>query len=170
MTKEIKLTQGQVVLVDDEDYEWLNQWKWYADRPRGSYYATRGGRTKYGKRYLIYMHRELLGLKYKDGYIGDHINRDTLNNCRSNLRVVDCVINTRNHVIVSTNTSGYNGVLCHKGNRRWQACITVDCKHIHLGYYSNIEDAVVSRKQGEIEHWGNCYASQGKPAAITNKA
>lgn len=30
MIKTIALTKGKVALVDDDDYDWINQWKWNA--------------------------------------------------------------------------------------------------------------------------------------------
>ena len=76
----ISLTQGQFATVDDEDFEWLNQWPWYAVcRGRGLYYAERLG---------ISMHRQILGLKLGDRRRAEHINRDKLDNRRSNLKIV----------------------------------------------------------------------------------
>jgi len=85
--KQIPLTQGQVALVDNTDYDWLNQWKWCAQRTRGVFYAVRNSPRKNGKKHQIFMHREILGLRYKDGQEGDHRNHNTLDNQRENLRV-----------------------------------------------------------------------------------
>lgn len=85
--KQIKLTQGKVALVDDADYDWLNQWNWYAKRPwyGGHFYAARGPR-KNGKRTTVYMHRLITNCP-RD-YEVDHINADTLDNRRANLEIV----------------------------------------------------------------------------------
>ena len=65
--KRISLTQGQFTIVDNKNYEWLNQWKWCAawSRSNQSFYATRST-NKNGKQRKIYMARESLGLFYSD--------------------------------------------------------------------------------------------------------
>ena len=62
--KHILLTQNQLALVDNEDYDWLNQWKWYAQWNRGteSFYAARHSKQIKGKRTTIQMHRLILNL------------------------------------------------------------------------------------------------------------
>lgn len=66
--KLIPLSQDQFAIVDDQDYEWLNQYKWHARKIKYTYYARRS--APYGSRTLIYMHRELL--KPEHGFIIDH--------------------------------------------------------------------------------------------------
>ncbi len=58
--KEIKLTQGKVALVDDEDYEYLNQWKWNPIRSHKNYYAARGGLYFGDQKKTISMHRVIM--------------------------------------------------------------------------------------------------------------
>ena len=154
MTKEIELTQGQVALVDDKDHEWLKQWDWFAHCMRGSHYAARNITVAKRKRREIYMHREILGLKFKDGNYADHIDRDTLNNKRSNLRVVDNASNSRNHGGYSNNKSGHNGVIWHTVHKMWHSYIRVDYKLVYLGLFNNIDNAVEARRLGEIKYWG----------------
>ena len=56
--KEIPLTQGKVALVDNSNYDWLNQWKWCAHWERGRWYAVRAmPRDEDGKQRMIRMHR-----------------------------------------------------------------------------------------------------------------
>ncbi len=88
--KKIKLTQGLFALVDDEDYERLNQFQWHASLgSRGTkMYAIRCIRVD-GKKINIRMHREILGLPREfDGRVGDHLNSDGLDNRRENLEIV----------------------------------------------------------------------------------
>jgi len=151
--KRIKLTGNKFALVDDQDFELLNQWKWYAHKDGNTYYAIRGV-WKDNKVFRFFMHREILDLKYKDGKITDHINRNGLDNRKTNLRIVTKAENCRNHTKFSTNTSGYTGVSWHKVIKKWQSQIRAGGKKINLGYYNNIKDAVGARKQGEIRYWG----------------
>ena len=85
--REIPLTQGKVALVDDADFDWLNQWKWYAAKAvsNGAFYARR---TINETGTSIHMHRAILGLEPGDPRRADRIRRDgTLDNRRDNLRI-----------------------------------------------------------------------------------
>ncbi len=137
--KTIKLTQGQVTIVDDSDYEWLNQWKWYArwNDHTCSFYAVRQAPTVNGHRSTVWMHREILGLKSGDKHQGDHWNHDTLNNTRGNLRVVSHQENCWNH----KGTIGYRwDHIRHK----YEARIYVNRKGIYLGLYKTPHEARVA--------------------------
>jgi hypothetical protein len=85
--KEIRLTQEKVTLVDDEDYEYLNQFKWYAHlNPDGKFYAMRmKPEIKGTRRGVINMHRVIM--KCDNGVCVDHINRNSLDNQKCNLRI-----------------------------------------------------------------------------------
>ncbi len=134
--KRIKLTQGQFALVDTEDYEQLNQYKWCAawSPKTQSFYVERSSKIKNGKRYLILMAREVLGLKRDDILQSDHINHDTLDNRRVNLRAVTNQQNQWNQ----KNPKGY---CWHKRDKKYQARIKVNGRGIHLGLFSTIKDA-----------------------------
>jgi hypothetical protein len=99
--KEIKLTQGKTTQVDDDIYDKLNKFKWYAQFIKGIWYAYRSVREpKAGvgtrmKAKRIYMHREITGAT-KRWDIVDHINGNGLNNQRSNLRIVTNSENLKN--------------------------------------------------------------------------
>jgi len=67
MAKEIQLTQGKVAIVDDEDFEYLNQWKWYANNN----YAIRSFTVSKSKVLRISMHREIM--KPQKGFVIDHL-------------------------------------------------------------------------------------------------
>jgi hypothetical protein len=83
--KRIPLTQGYEALVDDEDYNWLMQWKWCVHMPKADIlYAVRNGGKPNGKHKTIFMHREIAGAA--PGQRVDHRNRNHLDNRKSNLR------------------------------------------------------------------------------------
>ena len=153
MTKGIGLTQGKVAVVDDDMQDELNQYNWFAKKDRNTWYATRNDRID-GKKTSISMHRQILGLERGDGKIADHVNRNGLDNRRSNLRIVSPTENNRNHGGHKHNTSGHNGVSWNNNHQRWEAYLQTDGKRIHLGDYKNKVDAVEARRLGVIEHWG----------------
>ena len=138
--KKIFLTQGQFTIVDDEDYEWLNQYSWHAyyNIDNDSYYARRAGKLPNDK---IRMHRQILGLDYGDKRQGDHIHHDTLDNRRSELRIVTCRENGSNRKNKNSCTSQYVGVYFESARGKWKAGILVNNHRKFLGRYDIEEDA-----------------------------
>lgn len=133
MTKDIQLYSGDIVLVDDEDFETLSGYKWY--RHVGGYAAR--GSTAFGS---ALMHREIM--KAKKGQIVDHINRNKLDNRKSNLRICttkENVFNTAKRNVVLT--SKYKGVHFDKDRNKYIANISIDNKSTYLGGYEKEEDA-----------------------------
>ena len=111
MVKQIPLTQGKFALVDDEDYDFLMQWKWSVSGK----YAGRGvwfGHKFKPKSKMILMHWEILGRK--DGCHIDHKNHNTLDNRRSNLRHCTISQNQQNRT-KSYGSNRYKGVYEYKG-------------------------------------------------------
>lgn len=107
--KLIPLTRGLFAQVDDKDYEWLNKWKWNACANKKTFYAARTARLESGKRIKISMHRLILDIYEKDVH-GDHIDHNTLNNQRSNLRKCTNSENRKNRRSLENSTSKYLGV------------------------------------------------------------
>ena len=158
----IALTQGQFTIVDEEDYEILSRWKWQAVWARGtqSYYAQRSSpRDVNGKQEIIPMHRQLLGLTKGNRLKGDHINHDTLDNRRINLRAVTAQQNAQNRKRYRDNRSGFKGVAKNYG--QWVACITVDGKTTVLGRFATPEAASECYKKAAQERFGEyAYVEQ----------
>lgn len=136
--KKIPLTRGKYAIVDDADYDRINEHKWCYD---GSY----AQRKRNGEN--IRMHRVLVGAK--KGEIVDHINRNKLDNRRSNLRVVSRTVNLLNSKTPKHNTSGHKGVSWDKQTDKWRAQIQINNKGISLGRFGDIEDAIEERKSAE---------------------
>lgn len=139
----IPLNRGLIAIVDAHDYETLSAFKWYATWSPSvrSFYAVRKTRFADGRRGHIRMHRVILGLERFDKRQGDHINHNTLDNRRSNLRIATCSENQRNTGANRRNTSGYKGVSFNKAAGRWRAAIRVHGERIHLGHYQSPEAA-----------------------------
>lgn len=109
--REIPLTKGQVALVDAEDFEWLNQWKWSVrfDKSTGCFYAQRYAYSG-GVKQNIIMARLILGLEKGDLRQADHVDTgNTLDNRRFNLRIATQSQNNANRRIGRNNTSGFKG-------------------------------------------------------------
>lgn len=144
--KEIKLTKGFVTQVDDEDYEWLNQYSWYAQKKGTNWYAVRQVRTRTyyedgRERYaIVKMHRLILGLTDKSKLV-DHADRNGLNNQRSNLRITDHFGNNKNAIKKVKGTSIYKGVSWSKIRQKWRVSIKSDNKCIEIGFFNNEEEA-----------------------------
>jgi len=132
----IPLTQGQFTIVDNEDFGWLSKFKWCAlwQPKTQSFYAARYSKRKNGKRYLIYMARQILGLTYGDKHQADHIYHDTLDNRRSELQIVTNQQNNFNR----KNSKGYHW---NKPAKKYLAQIKLNGKQIHLGYFQVAQEA-----------------------------
>lgn len=125
MVKGIELTRGYSAIVDDADYEWLNQWKWHVMVDTRHNVAT-AARSVHGAEMVrngknrIYMHRFIMDCP-TDMEI-DHINGNTLDNRRSNLRIVTRSENLRNRRVFKNNKCGFKGVQLDTSGK-WQVVI-----------------------------------------------
>jgi hypothetical protein len=144
MTKRIELTKGKFAIVDDEDFDFLSQWKWWIDSQG---YAVRDEGGRKNKRRIL-MHRFLNNTP--DGYHTDHLNRKKLDNRRSNLMTRTCSQNILNSKLSKRNTSGFKGVEWYKN--RWVARIKIGYKNIYLGRFKNIADAIKARQEAELKY------------------
>ena len=146
---DIELTQGKFTIVGPRDYKYLTQWKWHYIKDRKGGYAVRGCNPR------IRMHRVILErMGYKNFAQSDHIDRNKLNNCRSNLRSATAGQNNCNHGKRKDNTSGYIGVYWFKRRKKWHAYIQVNRERKHLGYFDDIEDAARAYNKAALKHRG----------------
>jgi len=147
--KKISLTQGQFALVDDEDYIFINQFKWHAKKQnkQNNYYAIRNV-YKDGKWVKEYMHSVIS--KTPKGLVCDHINHDTLDNQKANLRnctVAENLYNRKSRIGSKSKYVGVTFVL----NKYWQSTIWFKDKRYYLGYFKTEEDAAKARDIKAIE-------------------
>lgn len=151
--KYINLTQGKRTMVDDEDYKFLNQWKWQISA-RG--YAVRGEWNREVKNNnIIIMSRVILNCP--DDKEADHINGDRLDNRRQNLRAVTKKENRRNRSMLEKNKSGYKGVVELSDKFRlknFRANIGVDGKNIYLGHFSTAQEASLAYNEAARKYFG----------------
>lgn len=161
-TRQIRLTQGQLATVDAADFDDLNKYKWCAwwNPCTRSYYAVRyatytdaSGKTK---KTSVYMHRQILELHRGDHRQGDHINHETLDNRRGNLRIATRSEQQHNTRRRQDNRSGYKGVVWNRGSKSWTSRLTIDGKQTQIGSFSTAEaaaqayDAEARRVYGEF--------------------
>jgi hypothetical protein len=143
-----KYGKGKYTLVDDENYEWLNQWKWY--RTELGYVSRTNNVRRSTLPKKIQMHT--LILNPPAGLEPDHINRNKLDNRRANLRVVTRSQNMWNRGLDQNNNSGYRGVVWNKRANRWIATIGVHGERIYLGAFKIKEEAALAFKQAVVEY------------------
>lgn len=153
--KEIILSNGMIAIVDDEDFEELNKYKWHysigSSQRKG--YARRMKMTDRKTR-RIYMHRVIMGL---DGnpdrtFMVDHIDRNPLNNSKENLRICTLGENLRNKSKKINGQFRYMGI--RKARKLFAAQITHNGNHICLGTYQTQEEAALAYNKKKIELHG----------------
>ncbi len=162
--REIKLTQGKVALVDDEDFEAVSQFKWYATVKDGRIYYACRKTTINGQRIIIHMHRLLMGLDKGCAKVIDHIDGNGLNNQKCNLRICTIQQNCQNRKSQKNNTSGYKGVSFDKQYLKWKARICAKDKRTVIGYYVNKEQAALAYNEAAKKHYGEFASLNQIPA------
>lgn len=145
--KLIPLTQGKFALVDDEDYDFLMQWKW-------SYYggyAHRGEWQKNTKKIKkIRMHRLIMQTPHH--MQTDHIDGNGINNQKNNLRIVTHGQNMQNKNSHNGTQSRHKGV--YPVREKFRGMITPNKKRIHLGYFLSETEAAEAYNKAALEHFG----------------
>lgn len=148
MATKIKLSNNKgYALVDNGDFDYLQQWKWQLHTDGYGY------RISYvqGRRLVFYMHQEVN--KSHQGMVTYHINGNKLDNRRSNLRYADKSLNAISTGLRNVNKSGYKsgyiGVSWHKNNNKWQSYICKDNKQTYLGIYNKLSEAIEAREKAE---------------------
>lgn len=145
----VPLTQGQMAIVDASDHDLVMRHNWHADKinEAGFYVARRLPGRK-----IEYLHRLLAGAE--NGLQVDHIDGDTLNNRRSNLRACTARQNQRNRKPWSRGTSKFKGVSWSTSGRKWRAGIKVGTKSRSLGRFTNELEAARAYDRAASEHFG----------------
>ena len=133
------LIKQSTVLIDDDDFGLICDYKWYIQSVSECKYAVARTTLPNGKIKVILMHR--LIIKPLDCYEIDHIDGNGLNNQKDNLRTCRHRDNIRNRRKHKKGSSTYKGVSWDTQKKRWRAYIHSGGKRIRLGDYKTEKDA-----------------------------
>ena len=147
----IKLTQNKYAIVDDEDFKSLSKYKWYVAKRGYGFYAQR--HIIIDKKHINQqMHRVILNAK-KNKEV-DHVNGNTLDNRKSNLRIVSRSQNEWNRDKQKNNSTGYKGITYVKRDKLFIARIRVYGKLIYLGGFKDKKRAAEAYNKGAKQYHG----------------
>lgn len=139
----IKLSTGDSMLVDNDNFIKLSKFRWCLTN---GYPSRRVGNK------IVYLHR--IVNKTPEGIFTDHINGDKLDNRRSNLRSCSYKQNSANKGFHKNSTSGFKGVSWFPRYKKWVAQITVNYKHLSLGYFKKKTDAAHAYNMAAQKYFG----------------
>lgn len=138
-------SKGNVFYFDLEDYEKIKDYYWSIN----SGYLKSQTSNATGKKHILF-HRVILPNAEKV----DHINHNTLDNRKTNLRDVNHQKNMMNRVLPKNNKSGVLGVHWHNRDEVWEVEIGYKKKNYYLGRFKDFDEAVKVRKEAEQKYFG----------------
>lgn len=130
-------------IIDIEDVSIVKDYKW----------GIHNGKYVRSVSNSIYLHK--LIVNYIDNELDvDHINRNTLDNRKCNLRITTHQENSINRSLPKNNKTNIIGVFWDKTRNKWRAEIRCDNINYYLGRFENFNDAVVARLKAEFKYFG----------------
>jgi len=153
--RRIPLSRGKFAIVDPDDYYRLSEYNWFLSAGiRNNSYAVRRSPNRNGKRgKVIRMHREVANTP--DGVVCDHINGNSLDNRKANLRSATHLQNSWNARKSSKSCSSkYKGVTFYKKQQKWQGQICVNGKKIFLGEFKEEKQAAKEYDKAAKKYFG----------------
>jgi hypothetical protein len=152
--KEIKLSRGLVSLVDDEDYIYLNQFKWYAVKAPNTFYAKRSLHMMGNNKKSVTIAMQNIIKQPTKGCIIDHIDRNGLNNQKSNLRECTQQLNCYNSSPhTNLNIIGVTTIMQKRGTV-YRVQISINRKLKHIGIFKSINDAKCAYNNAVVKYHG----------------
>lgn len=165
--KMIPLTKGKRAIIDDCDFISIVEYRWHARESftpangKTKFCATRTER-KNGITKTIFMHRAIANAP--DGLSVDHINGDTLDNTRKNLRIATIQQNCWNRI--PNSGKKFKGVIVRKNRKKFSAQIKINWKSIHLGYFDTRMEAAIAYDVAAKKYFGQ-FARLNFPEDLT---
>lgn len=160
---EVVLQNKHVLLIDEIDLDLLSSYHWFTFCPRKGYTYYVRSDTKCN---VLLLHRlileRMLGRTLSRNERVDHINRNGLDNRRSNLRLATHSQNMINRKLQANNSSGYRGVYWHTRDKKWISQIRVNNKSVYLGCFLEIQDAVSAYQDAAKKYFGDFAPQDGK--------
>lgn len=136
------------IFIDRDIYDYIKKYTWAESAKHYAY-------TKIDKKRISLARFVMNVIDEHDIQITvDHINHNTLDNRRCNLRIANQSEQSMNQGIQCNNTSGITGVSWKKKIGKWQAQIGHNGKTIYLGVFDELEDAKKVRREAEIKYFG----------------
>ena len=166
--RKIHLTRGKFAIVDQDDFEKLQEYNWHlVEGNSQSQYAVRTVKSGI-KRCRCAMHRVVTDAPA--GLFVDHINHNGLDNRRKNLRIVTPQQNSWNTRLGRyQGASKYKGVCWDKDKQLWRASIYIDNKLKHLGRFEDEKEAAAAYDRAAKEHRGEYAFLNFKIASMPNR-
>lgn len=152
-TAYLKTKHGTVFSIDKEDYHKIKDSKWVENK--AGYLVARKNNKVYR------LSRVLMGMSSGDKNVVDHIDGNTLNNKKDNLRIVSQSQNCKNTSHSKKSKTKYPGISILPTGK-YKARITVNRKRIHIGHFDNLEEAISARKEYENKYFGELSYSQSR--------
>lgn len=145
--------KGEEFWFDKEDYDLVKKYCWHYNS--GGYLANKS------KNGTVFLHRLVMGVSDSQVQI-DHIvhppkPQHKVDNRKSNLRIVTNQQNQMNNAPSKNNTSGKTGISWVESRMKWEAYIWMNGKKIHLGYYTDKQEAITERKKAEKKYFGEYH-------------
>jgi len=151
--RRIKLTRGKYAIVDVEDFERLNKYKWHCTHYGYAKRAVSNKSDKGRRQVWSYMHKMVCPAP--KGMIVDHINRNCRDNRKANLRPATQKQNVWNRKFVrKTGKTRYNGIRWDKNKEKWQVRLTINGRRESFGYYADETEAAKAYDRVAEEYRG----------------
>lgn len=152
---------GLTTIIDREDWDKIKDYKWYSKKVTGyrdeTHHVMAGVKNEYGKATTITLHRLIMDAP--KGMQVDHINGDTLNNSKDNLRLATASQNSANKRAQKNNKTGFAGVV--KVYNKFRATVTYQGKQIYLGLFKTSQEAARAYDQKKLQLFGQFAKTNG---------
>ena len=146
--KKIQINLGQTITIDNEDLERISQHSWSTSwSKKRLFFVCPGACINYK---WVILSRFLMNPP-KDKQV-DHINRNVLDNRRSNLRVCTNSINGHNRGLFKKNKLGLSGVYFDKYHKKYRSEIKLNSKRFFLGYFKDPQTAHAAYLQHKADY------------------